>query len=369
VTERVIGGMTYEEQANGTLVPIADAALSGNGGPVRRTSWTARELLAAEFPEPRFAVPALVPEGLTFFAGAPKLGKSWLALGLSIAVASGGRALGAIPVDQGEVLYLALEDSPRRLKERLGIVLDGEQCPDGLRFFTEWPRLGDGGAEAISEWITEHPEARLVVIDVFTRMRPAEVKRSDLYRADYNAAAGLQTVAIRHGVAVVALYHTRKAEAADFVETVQGTFGLAAGADTILVARRGRGEADATLQATGRDISEQELALRFSLDAQTWTLLGDAAEYNVGETRREILEAVRTHGSLTPKQVAELTEVSHDLARQTMRRMAADGQLVGKDGRYTLPQTPVTPVTESLSGMPTSDRVTGVTPLLGVGEP
>jgi hypothetical protein len=41
----------------------------------------------------------------------------------------------------------------------------------------------------------------------------------------------------------VAVYHTRKAEATDFVEMVQGTFGLAAGADTILLARRGRGEA------------------------------------------------------------------------------------------------------------------------------
>src|SRR5688572_20122765 len=69
------------------------------GHPSRRSSWTATDLIATEFPEPRFAVPGLIPEGLTLFAGAPKLGKSWLGLGLGIAVASGGRALGSVPVE------------------------------------------------------------------------------------------------------------------------------------------------------------------------------------------------------------------------------------------------------------------------------
>ena len=348
-------GIVYEQQSNGTFVPVGEVEQNGQ----RRTDWTAIELMADEFPEPRFAVPGIVPEGLTFFAGAPKLGKSWLALGLGIAIASGGRALGSLPVEAGDVLYLALEDSPRRLKERLGVVLDGEQPPAGLHFHTNWPRLGDGGAEQIAVWLDEHPDARLVIVDVFTRIRAPELKRSDLYRADYEAAAELQALAISRGIAIVAIYHTRKAEAADFVEMVQGTFGLAAGADTILVARRGRGEADATLYATGRDISEQELALRFSPEARTWVVLGDAAEYSLGETRRLVVDALRTHGRLTPKKLSEVAEVSYENARQVMRRMANDGQLVGDGGEYSLPpQTPVTGVTPSLDQAQSSDTVT-----------
>jgi hypothetical protein len=318
--------------------------------PTRRTSWTARELLSADFPEPRFAVPNLVPEGLTFFAGAPKLGKSWLALGLGIAVASGGRALGQIKVDAGDALYLALEDSPRRLKERLGIVLNGEECPEEFYFETEWPRLGDGGAEKMAGWLAEHPGTRLVIVDVFTRIRQRELKRTDFYQADYEASAALQAVATEYGVAIMCLYHTRKAEASDFVETVQGTFGLAAGADTILVARRGRGQADATLHVTGRDIPDQELALRFSAEARTWGLLGDAAEYNLGETRREILETVRAHGKLTPKQLSEVTDIAYENAKKTMQRMANDGQLDTKSGTYSLrtpvPGVPMSPAEE-----------------------
>ena len=109
-----------------------------SNGHAQRTSWTAAELLADDFPEPRFAVDGLLPEGLSFMAGAPKLGKSWMALGLGIAVASGGRALGSVPVEAGDVLYLALEDSPRRLQSRLRTLVGDENRPNG----STWRRSG-----------------------------------------------------------------------------------------------------------------------------------------------------------------------------------------------------------------------------------
>jgi hypothetical protein len=334
---RRIGDTIYED-LDGTLVPIEEVPLNGHHPPERRTSWTAADLLASEFPAPRFAVDGLLPEGLAFMCGAPKLGKSWMALGLAIAVASGGRALGSIPVEAGDVLYLALEDSPRRLQSRLRTLLGGEDAPQALELETEWPRLDEGGTEKLDVWLDEHPDARLVLVDVWPRVRPRVTKRSaDQYTLDYEAAELIQRLAISRGIAIVVLYHTRKAEASDFVETVTGTFGTASGADTIVVVKRGRGQADATLHITGRDISERELALRFAPEAGTWTLMGDAAEYGLGETRREILEAVRGHGALTPKQVAEITSVGYELAKKTMQRMAADGQLRGDRGSYRTP--------------------------------
>src|SRR5712691_6266175 len=87
------------------------------------------ELMALELPEPRWAVTGLIPEGLNIFAGRPKSGKSWLMLGIAIAVASGGRALGQVAVAPGDVLYLAMEDSPRRLKERIGVLLGDSPPP------------------------------------------------------------------------------------------------------------------------------------------------------------------------------------------------------------------------------------------------
>jgi hypothetical protein len=125
----------------------AVGALSATSEPaseMRRTSWSASELLNAEFKAPRFAVDGLIPEGLAFMCGAPKLGKSWLALGLSIAVAGGGMALGSVQVERGETLYLALEDSPRRLQSRLRILLADDHAPHGLQIETAWPRLNEG---------------------------------------------------------------------------------------------------------------------------------------------------------------------------------------------------------------------------------
>ena len=329
----------------------------------RRTSWTAADLLAVELPEPRWAVEGVIPEGLTFFAGAPKLGKSWLALGLGIAVASGGYALGEIPVVGGETLYLALEDNARRLQSRLRLVLNGDTAPAGLHFETEWPRLDEQGLERLCGWLDEHPAARLVVIDVYPRVRPYTRDRGNLFQADYDAASLLQAVAAKYCIAVVAIFHTRKADASDWVETIQGTFGTAASADTLAVIRRARGEADAKLCLTGRDITEQELALRFAPDAGTWTLLGDAAEHTLGETRREILDTIRAHGTLTPKQISDLTSVGYELAKKTMQRMLTDGQLNARNGRYSLytavPAVPAVPGDKGTEGT----EGTVVTPL------
>jgi hypothetical protein len=189
-----------------------------------------------------------------------------------------------------------------------------------------------------------------VLIDVWPRIRARTTKRSDYFQADYDSAAELQALAINRGIAVVALFHTRKAEAEDFVETVQGTFGTAAAADTIIVVKRSRGQADATLHLTGRDIEERELALRFVPSAGSWSLMGDAAEYAIGQTRKQLLDLIREHGTLTPKQAADISGLPHDTVRQTLLRMAKDGQLSAKQGRYTS-MSHVTAVTSFLEGV------------------
>ena len=86
--------------------------------PTVKTSWTVAELLSTDFPEPPWAVPGIVPVGLSVLAGRPKVGKSWLGLQIAHAVGTGGMALNQ-RVTAGKVLYLALEDGPRRLKGRL----------------------------------------------------------------------------------------------------------------------------------------------------------------------------------------------------------------------------------------------------------
>jgi hypothetical protein len=309
----------------------------GELGPVKppRSSWTARDLLAHDFPEQRYAVPGLIAEGLNLLAGSPKLGKSWLAMNVAAAVAHGGVALDKVDVEQGEALYLALEDPPRRLQRRLNMVLNGDSPPDGLYFETAWPRLLEGGCEDIAAWLKEHPDCRLVVVDVFAKVRGLVEGNVSRYEADYAAMASLKQLADRYATAFLVVHHTRKAVADDYVDSVSGTQGLAGAADAVLVLTRSRGSADAKLQVTGRDVEEAEYALHFDPTHGAWSLLdGPADEYEVGETRRRILVHLREHGAATPKVIADALEIEHETAKKTLQRMAHDEQ-VGTDGSGT----------------------------------
>lgn len=319
--------------------------------PAPRTHWTATDLLAAEFPPPRWAVPGILAEGVNLLVGAPKVGKSWAALNIAVAVAAGGDALGSIAVDAGPVLYLALEDTGRRLQDRLRKVLGSEPTPHGLEFVTECPPIADGGLDRIGQWLTGHADARLVVVDVFARLRGHTDTHGNAYAEDYAAMRTLKDVADRHGVAMLVVHHTRKASAEDFLTEVSGTNGLAGSADAVLVLKRSRGQADAELHVTGRDVDEHAYALTFDAARGLWTMLdGPAGDYALSGTRRRVLAHVREHDHATPKQLADALGIEHATAKQTVRRMAEDGQL-DSDGRgsYHLPPvqavTPVAAVT------------------------
>ena len=112
---------------------------------------SAVELMATVFPPVIYVVAGILVPGLTLLAGAPKLGKSWLAMNLAAAIAAGGVALGRIDAIAGDVLYLALEDPPRRIQERLRIVLEDQPAPAALHFATEWPLMHDGGASRCTD--------------------------------------------------------------------------------------------------------------------------------------------------------------------------------------------------------------------------
>jgi hypothetical protein len=309
----------------------------------RKTFWTAADLLATDFPEPRWAVPGLLAEGVNLLAGAPKIGKSWAALNIAVAVASGGKAFGRIDVDPGDALYLALEDPPRRLAERLRKVLGQDETPASLNFVTASPPITEGGLDHLGAWLTAHPDARLVIIDVFARIRGRGDATASAYDVDYTAMAALKTLADRHSIACLVVHHTRKAAADDFLNEVSGTNGLAGAADAVLVLRRMRGSADAELHITGRDVDEAAYALSFDASLGAWQMLdGAASDYALGDTRQAILRHLRMVESATPKQIAAALSLNYETVKKTCKRMADDGQLdTSGQGHYFTPLSPV----------------------------
>lgn len=293
-----------------------------------------------QFPDPKWAVPGLFPEGLTLFAGAPKVGKSWLALGLAVAVSSGGRALGSIEVQQGAVLYLALEDTPRRLQRRLVQVLAGSAAPAGLTLAVEAPTMNAGGLLRIGKWL-EQPHRippRLVIIDVFERFRGPVPAGISAYAADYQAISAIKQVADAFGVGIILIHHVRKVNADDFLSEISGTLGLSGAADTICALKRSRGEMDGVLHVTGRDVDEESYALTFAPEIAAWQLIGLESEHGLAENRRRILAYLRLHDGSKPSEIAIGTGLTRDLVKQTCIRMAGDSQLeTDGNGRYFAP--------------------------------
>jgi hypothetical protein len=153
----------------------------------------------------------------------------------------------------------------------------------------DWPRLGEGGIEALKAWLGAHPDARLVVADTLARFKARASGRRSSYDEDRDAVDPLAPVAAEHGVAIVLVHHLREMESDDPLDMVHGSAGLAGGVDGALILKRQRGRADAYLHIDGRDIEQAaELAMKFDAQAATWAIVGDAEEYRMGEGRREI---------------------------------------------------------------------------------
>ena len=333
-----------------TTTHIANA----NGGEDRAPpawsvgSFSAKALQSMEFLPIAWIVHNIIPaEGVTLVCSKPKFGKSWLVYDLCIACTTARFTLGTVKPAQGDVLYLALEDSKRRLQRRMTKLLPtfGATWPERLTLKTEWRRLHEGGLEDIRAWHSDTKKTGgkpiLVVVDVLAKVRKP-VGNRQLYEADYAALADLTNLANELGLAIVVLHHTRKMAADDLMETVSGSYGVSGAVDTVLVmATKPNGT---VLDIRGRDVESAELAIEFDKQTCRWRLLGDAAEVHVSSQRAKIMAALEE--AAEPMQIAALIEATgmkRNPLEVLLGRMAKDGNIrrVAKglyaDKNYTPP--------------------------------
>src|SRR6266516_1820059 len=301
--------------------------------------FTLQELLARQLPPVKWAIPDILPEGLTLLAGKPKLGKSWLALAMALAVASGGVALGTYPVSQGEVLYLALEDNERRLQSRARQLLASmSSVPNTISFELRWPRLDQGGLTYLEEYLQTHPDVRLVVIDTWARVSPkAQHRQRSQYEEDYEALTPLKHLADTYRVSILAVHHLRKMGADDVLDEITGSIGVTGAVDGALILKRERGQGEATLFVTGRDIEqEQQFALTFDPTTALWTLVGNAEEFKRTKERQEIIDLLTEQlpDGMSPRQVAEALDKNYHTTRSLLRKMEDAGEVRHTNNLY-----------------------------------
>ena len=223
----------------------------------------AETLLSTPMSKTMFIVDGLIPQGVNVLSGAAKIGKSWLMLWLGLQVSQGLPVWG-IPTMHCDVLYLCLEDTLKRIKDRLFDLTD-----DSNRSFhlsVTCGLIGNGLEEEIINFLEDFPKTKLVIIDTLQKVRDSKgsIGKTGMYGNDYDDISSIKRIADEHDISIILVHHLRKLKDGDdpFNE-VSGSTGITGAADTNYVLKRKRSSRDATLLACGRDVEYQELTLRF----------------------------------------------------------------------------------------------------------
>ena len=137
----------------------------------------------------------LLYPGTYLFAGAPKIGKSFLMAQLAFHISS-GKPLWNFVVQQGTVLYLALEDNQERLQQRLYRMFGTDVAP-ALYFSNAAKPLGGGLDQQIETFRREHPDTNLVIIDTLQKVRESGNEKCS-YASDYEIISKLKRPYVRY---------------------------------------------------------------------------------------------------------------------------------------------------------------------------
>jgi hypothetical protein len=273
------------------------------------------------------------------FAGRPKLGKSWLALQIALAVAVGGVVLGR-KLEPGPVLVLALEDGPARLQDRMRKQRWPADAPvdflTAQRFSDEIGCLTrEGGGQKLAAQI-EGKHYRLVVIDTLSKAVAGD--QNDV-AAMTEALSPLQQLAHESNCCIMLIDHHNKVGALtpDVVSNILGSTAKGASPDTIWGLYRDRGKPGAKLAITGRDVEERTLALTMAWDLGCWQYDGDAEDIALTERRQEIIAALHDLGGKAKlKTICETISQDRGNTYRRLQDLVNAGQVKNEGGWYSV---------------------------------
>ena len=239
-------------------------------------TFTAQELQSMNFPPLRWIVDEILPEGLALLLAPPKYGKSWFAQQLCYAVAAGRPFLG-FNVSRGSTLYLALESSQRQLQDRQAAFCgDDESAPPDFHMAVSAERLDTGIIDQLRQFVVQHPQTVLIVIDLLAKIRAQERAGSNAYYADYDVMTPLKRLSDEFSICVLVLHHARKiVDETDFLNNSSGSNGLTGAVDTFIgIEREKREDASSVIHVTGRDVETNSFHATFDRETRYWKRIG-----------------------------------------------------------------------------------------------
>lgn len=325
------------------------------------------ELQRKTFTEPKWLIPNVLPTGNILLAARPKMRKTFLALQLALAVC-GGRKFLDWQCNQGEVLFLGLEDNERRLRSRIKLLQTLDLNPPDLAGFRYWtggvdispttgreyvsnpaeaartlaafPR-GDEGVVALGKYLDTYPNTKLIIIDTYAHFRGSSNNR-DVYQRDVDQMIPITMLAARREVTILVVHHEKKglasAESGDFMEDASGTSGITGTVDGVMSIKGKRGPSneneERVLLLSGRDIPH-DISMDMKFDAERGGWLTAARQ----DTKQSILALLSRHPYMTqPEIFSILSTVSRNRITQVLMTLKFENKIVQNKHGYSLPR-------------------------------
>ena len=281
-------------------------------------------------------------EAVGIIGGAPKCCKTYLALEMALAVASGRPCLGRFHVPQpGPVLIFAAEDAPLQLRARLlGLARARGADFQALQIFlilAQQLRLDlDLDRRRLAQAI-EKFQPRLLILDPFVR----------LHRLDENSAmevsallSDLRALQRRFHLAVLLVHHTRKAGGEASGQTLRGSSDLHAWGDSNLYLRRSQDQIHLTVEHRAARAPET-IALTLTGDDSAHLEVTSLAPSPTKETgpglQQDVLDALRRHHvALTQYQLRCALKVRNQVLTTALRDLLASNKISRCDGGWTV---------------------------------
>jgi len=284
-------------------------------------------------------------EAVGILGGEPKCCKSFLALDMAVAVASGAPCLRRFPtIRRGRVLLFAAEDSPAVVRQRLSGIAAAVGSPlEALDIHVIVAPVLRLDVELDQRRLEETVSAlrpMLLVLDPFVRLHRIDENVSAEVAPLLDFLRGLQR---RHRVAVVLVHHARKgASHLRAGQALRGSSELHAWGDSNLYVRRsGEEELSLTIEhRAARSADGIGLTLHAEGDALALHVVDRAAPEPspppmpaVERVERILAEAKSPMGQ---REIRDLAKIRASTVGDALAVLVTDGRAIRTDGRYQL---------------------------------
>lgn len=258
---------------------------------------SAQALLAEDHPEPKVFVGLdsklpFLTEGTCVLSAKPKLGKSWLALAMCLAICQGEDFLG-YKTRKCAALYLDLETAESLQQKRIRQILKDKPVPENFYIDSSTNKIDAGFVDQIEAYLQEDPDIGVVVVDVFAIIRTdAKSSRESEYEHAYRDISPLNDLARKYHISIILVTHDRKAvDPDDAFSNILGSTGIQGAAGQMIVMFRRKKGDPIHISVKGKAIDgNPELNVKF--EEAEWTVVDVASDAE--SERRRALEQYRS---------------------------------------------------------------------------